>query len=120
MTIPIVKDKEDERMCEIEANKAILALKLNGGGPAHINMYTRYSHCFNVEKIPHVNAIFRHTVYDDNLPEIPNNGRIIVWVGSHADFSESLTYFVIIRADIMENMKSTVNCFADKNSGVLH
>lgn len=91
VTIPIVKDKEDERMCEIEANKAILALKLNGGGPAHINMYTRYSHCFNVEKIPHVNAIFRHTVYDDNLPEIPNNGRIIVWVGSHADFSESLT-----------------------------
>ena len=31
VTIPMVKDKEDERFCEIEANKAILALKLNGG-----------------------------------------------------------------------------------------
>lgn len=43
VTIPMVKDSEDERYCEIEANKAMLALTLNGGGPAHINMYTRYS-----------------------------------------------------------------------------
>ena len=42
VTIPMVKGKEDERYCEIEANKAILALNLNGGGPAHINMYTNY------------------------------------------------------------------------------
>ena len=39
VTIPMVKDSEDERYCEIEANKAMLALTLNGGGPAHINMY---------------------------------------------------------------------------------
>ena len=37
VTIPMVKDSEDERYCEIEANKAMLALTLNGGGPAHIN-----------------------------------------------------------------------------------
>lgn len=94
VTIPMVKDKEDERFCEIEANKAILALKLNGGGPAHINMYTRYSQNFSVKELPHVNAIFRHTVFDQKLPEIPRNERIIIFVGAHADFSERLTAVV--------------------------
>ena len=91
VTIPMVKDKEDERFCEIEANKAILALKLNGGGPAHINMYTRYSHDFTVEEIPHVNAIYRHSVFDKEWPAIPQDGRIVVRVGSHANFSDEQT-----------------------------
>ena len=91
VTIPMVKDKEDERYCEVEANKAILALKLNGGGPAHINLYTRYSHDFSVKEIPHVNAIFRHTVFDEKLPDIPRDGRIVIYVGAHADFPERLT-----------------------------
>lgn len=91
VTIPMVKDKEDERFCEIEVNKAILALRLNGGGPAHINLYTRYSHDFSIKEIPHVNAIFRHTVFDNELPEIPRDGRIIIFIGAHANFSERLT-----------------------------
>lgn len=91
VTLPMVKDKEDERFCEVEANKAILALRLNGGGPAHINLYTKYSHDFSIKEIPHVNAIFRHTVFDNEQPEIPRDGRIIVFVGAHADFSERLT-----------------------------
>lgn len=91
VTLPMVKDSEDERYCEIEANKAILALKLNGGGPAHINLYTKYSHDFSVKEIPHVNAIFRHTIFDDNMPEIPREGRIVIFIGAHKDFSERLT-----------------------------
>ncbi len=87
VTIPMVKDTEDERMCEVEANKAILALKLNGGGPAHINMYTKYSKDFSVEVLPHANAIYRHTIYDE-LPVIPKDGRVAVFVGSHANFTE--------------------------------
>lgn len=91
VTIPMVKDKEDERFCEIEANKAILALKLNGGGPAHINMYTKYSHDFRVKEIPHVNAIFRHTVFDKEWPSLPQDGRIVVRIGSHSNFTEEQT-----------------------------
>ena len=91
VTIPMVKDKEDERYCEIEANKAILALKLNGGGPAHINMYTNYSHDFTVKEIPHVNAINRHFVFDKEWPVIPQDGRIVVRVGSHANFTDEQT-----------------------------
>ena len=89
VTIPMVKDSEDERMCEIEANKAILALKLNGGGPAHINMYTKYSNIFSTKTLPAANAIFRHTS-NDELPPIPRDGRIAIVVGSHANFSDSL------------------------------
>lgn len=91
VTIPMVKDREDERMCEIEVNKAILALKLNGGGPAHINLYTNYSNNFSVKEIPNVNPIFRHTVYDEFLPEIPKVSRIIVYIGSHMNCSDRLT-----------------------------
>ena len=91
VTIPMVKDKEDERHCEVEANKAILALKLNGGGPAHINMYTRYSQNFNVKELPAAHAIYRHTASGNNLPKLPRDGRVIIYVGAHADFSDSLT-----------------------------
>lgn len=87
VTIPMVKDDEDERMCEFEANKAILALKLKGGGPVHINMYTKYSRNFNVKELPSVHVIYRHTVFDE-LPQIPKDGRVIVYVGSHANFTE--------------------------------
>lgn len=87
VTIPMVKDEEDERMCEIEANKAILALKLNGGGPSHINMYTKYSKDFSIKELPQANVIFRHTIFDE-LPPIPKDGRIAVFIGSHANFTE--------------------------------
>lgn len=94
VTIPMVKDKEDERYCEIEANKAILALFLNGGGPAHINMYTRYSQDFTIRELPHANAIYRHTVFDKKWPELPQEGKIIVRIGSHTNFSDELTKVV--------------------------
>lgn len=91
VTIPMVKDREDERFCEVEVNKAILALHLNGGGPAHINLYTGYSHNFSVKEIPNVNPIFRYNVFDKELPKIPNGLRVVIFVGSHADFSDQLT-----------------------------
>lgn len=94
VTVPMVKDKEDERFCEIEVNKAILALTLNGGGPSHINLYTRYSQDFSVKEIPNVNAIFRHTIFDKKLPDIPKGSRVVVFVGAHANFSDRLTMAV--------------------------
>lgn len=90
VTIPMVKDVEDERLCEIEANKAMLALTLDGGGPVHINMYTKYSHDFSVKEIPHVNAIYRHTVFDIEWPVLPQEGNVIVSIGAHANFTDEL------------------------------
>ena len=87
VTVPMVKDKEDERYCEIEANKAILALKLNGGGPSHINLYTCYSNNFSVFELPPANAIYRHTAFEE-LPAIPQNGRVCIFIGAHQYFQE--------------------------------
>lgn len=87
VTIPMAKTSLEERHCEIEANKAILALKLNGGGPVHINMYTEYSQDFSVKCLPLAKAIFRYTT-SDNFPELPRNKKIGVYIGSHANFTK--------------------------------
>ena len=87
VTVPMVKDPDDERMCEIEVNKAILALKLNGGGPSHINLYTNYSKDFSVIELPNANAIYRHTIFD-KLPVIEDGKRVVIFVGAHQRFTE--------------------------------
>ena len=91
VTIPMVKDAEDEKTCTTEANKAMLALKLNGGGPVLINMYTRYSHSFSTTEIAPVKVISRHTIHDQQWPELPKDGHIIVSIGSHSNFTEAQT-----------------------------
>lgn len=90
VTVPMVKDEEDEHTCMVEVNKAILALSLNGGGPSHINLYTRYSKDFSVKELPAVNVIHRHTAFDE-LPSLPHEGRVAVFVGSHQPFTERQT-----------------------------
>lgn len=91
VTLPVVKDKTDERFCEIEANKALLELRRNGGGPVHINLFTTYSGDFSVKTLPSANVIKRHFYYDA-FPEIPkDNGHIAVFIGSHNDMTNEET-----------------------------
>lgn len=85
--LPIVKDDRDEEYCIIEANKAILELRHNGGGPVHINLFTTYSKDFSVQELPKVKAIQRYHAWD-RLPEIPNV-TIAIYVGCHRDFTDS-------------------------------
>ena len=89
VNIPVVKDEVDERFCEIELNRAFEAMRLkNGGGPVHINLESRYSLNFGVERIPPARLIPTYTVRD-SLPQI-EAVRVGVFVGSHARWSESL------------------------------
>ena len=91
VALPVISNKADERFCEIEANKAMLELKRNGGGPVHINLFTTYSRNFNIKTLPPAHVIRRYS-YFDTLPEIPcGNGHIAVFIGSHKDFSEEET-----------------------------
>ncbi len=90
VTVPVVKDNTDERFCEIEVNKALLALKQHGGGPVHINLFTTYSRDYSVEELPKAHVIKRYSQYD-KLPELTNNERIAVFIGSHKPFSEEET-----------------------------
>ncbi len=90
VNLPIVKDSEDFWECEVKVNQAISELYRDGGGPVHINLPTRYSTNFEVEKLPDVRIIRRVTTAG-KFPDLPR-GRIAVLIGAHAPWSESATH----------------------------
>lgn len=90
VTVPMAKTPIEERYCEIEANKAMLALTHRGGGPAHINMYTEYNKDFSIKNLPAAHAIFRYTIFD-KLPDLPQNIKIGIDLGSHHNFTKDET-----------------------------
>lgn len=87
--IPFIKDEEDEWHAQIQMNKAISLLHLNGGGPVHINVATKQSSDFSVTQISPV-KIIKVVEHIDELPNIVT-GKIAIFVGSHYIFSEALT-----------------------------
>lgn len=84
--LPVIKDERDEMFAVMEANKAILELKRNGGGPVHINIFTTYGRDFSVKELPPVRVMKRIQAWD-TMPEIPK-GHICVYVGSHVHFTK--------------------------------
>jgi 2-succinyl-5-enolpyruvyl-6-hydroxy-3-cyclohexene-1-carboxylate synthase len=89
VALPVVKDDEDMWECEIKVNQAILALTQNGGGPAHINLPTKYSQAFDVAELPKCRAI-RRIGLADSMPEIPQ-GRVAIFIGSHPNLTPQQT-----------------------------
>lgn len=87
--LPVIKDERDEAFVTMEANKAILELRRNGGGPVHINMFTTYSRDFSVRELPPVRVMKRVQAWDA-MPEMPK-GNICVYVGSHVQFTAEQT-----------------------------
>lgn len=83
--LQIIKDDEDWWDCTIKANRAILALRSNGGGPSHINLPTLYSPNFTVESLPVVRKIDRYYSYNE-LPEIGNRD-VAIFIGTHKRMS---------------------------------
>lgn len=88
-----VRTPDDEWACMIAGNKAILELKRNGGGPAHINLITAYGYnettALTHKEIPAVRKIERYDSFV-NVPEIPS-GKIGIFVGNHLAWSKELT-----------------------------
>ena len=84
---PVVKDEETRRYCEVEVNKAILALKQNGGGPANIELEMKFPLSFKAIELPKVQKICRFTLPCDNWPELPKK-KIAVWIGAHNAFTD--------------------------------
>lgn len=85
VTAPLVTDARSELLCNLEVNKAILALTHRGGGPAHINLLTLTSGDFSVKDIAPVRAIYRFD-YATQLPILPQ-GNIAIFLGEHKEFS---------------------------------
>lgn len=87
--IDCVYTEEDEWACGVNINKALLALRINGGGPAHINLRTTYNKDFSVKALPSVKKI-THISDFKNMPSLDGFKHIAVLVGVHTKWSEEL------------------------------
>lgn len=87
--VDCVYTKEDEWECEININKALIALRKNGGGPAHINLVTTYSKDFSVKELPPVKGIRQIEDLSD-MPSLDGYKKIAILVGNHGKWSQAL------------------------------
>lgn len=87
--LPTIHNREDLKIGEVSANKAILELRHRLPGPVHINLATEYSYDFSVKTLREYRVIKRITL-EDNFPIIPN-GKIGVFIGAHLLMTEGET-----------------------------
>lgn len=85
-----VTNPDDEQDCIIQVNKALLELNHHGKGPVHINLEKTNDLDFSVEELPSCRFIQRFCK-GDKLPEIPEDKRVAIFVGSHVAFTEEET-----------------------------
>lgn len=91
--IDCIYTQEDEWACGVAINKALIALRKNGGGPVHINYVTTYSKDFSVKELPKVKGI-RYTDTLKNMPRISSDKKIAILVGAHQKWSKELSQAV--------------------------
>lgn len=86
--MPVIHDDEDRWSSMINANKALIALTRNGGGPVHINLETNYSNIFDVQELPSV----RNIIHYESLAELPefSCGNNAIIIGAHAPMGNDL------------------------------
>ena len=89
VTVDCVYTEEDEWQCAVEINKALIALRRNGGGPAHINLVTTYSPDFSCRQLPEVKKI-KYISSITNMPSLDGYKHIAVLVGVHRKWSKEL------------------------------
>lgn len=108
--LPKIKDDEDAALAELRVNMAILELKRRGGGPVHINLQAG-GNAFSVKELPTVRKIERIT-REDAFPPLPTDGRIAVYVCSHAPWTAAQT-------DALDRFCAANNAvvFCDHSSG---
>ncbi|GEO64388.1 thiamine pyrophosphate-binding protein [Companilactobacillus nantensis] len=87
--IPMIRDDEDYKACNILINKALLEIRHNGIGPVHVNLTTMYSKNFSVKNLPKTRNIERFT-QNDTLPELKSD-HVGIYVGAHVKWSKQLS-----------------------------
>lgn len=90
ITLPIIKDAEDEWDCVISVSKAILELNRAGGGPVHINLQTSSQSTYTTKELPSYRKISRF-INEDELPKLTGFSKIGVFVGAHKKWTQSET-----------------------------
>ena len=87
--IPMIKDDEDEWLCSVRINEAILELKHNTAGPVHLNLETLQAGTFDVDELP----LFRPIDRIENIKSFPklDKKKIVIFVGTHTRWDKNLT-----------------------------
>lgn len=88
-----VHSKEEEIACALKVNKALIALRKNGGGPVHINLEDTGSKDFSAEKLPDVKGI-RYVGSYSYMPSLERYGRIVILAGAHEKWTARLQELV--------------------------
>lgn len=89
VTIEPIDNEDDEWNVTNQINVALMELFDNGAGPVHINCVTRYCRDFSVVSLPNV-CVIKRILPKDIFPKLPQ-GKIGIYVGSHAKWSKELT-----------------------------
>lgn len=74
---------------QIKINRALRAMRRNGGGPIHFNLETRNNKDYTVKNLPKprvINYVDEHDKFPDLIP-----GKIAIFCGSHNVWSKDLT-----------------------------
>lgn len=87
VNLPIVNSSQDYWYVNHQVNKAILETSRHGGGPVHINLNTNYMSTFTTKQLPKVNYVKRFFYHSENLPSIPSNSKIGIFIGRHKKMS---------------------------------
>ena len=90
--LPVIYSAEEEWLCCVKANEALLDLKHHGGGPVHINLTTTYSNEYSCKELPEARFIDRICV-DDTFPKLSGE-KIAIIVGAHSKWEDRLTKLV--------------------------
>lgn len=90
--IPMIRTAEDEWFCQLEMNKALMALKAKGGGPVHIDLETDYSTDFSVMELPLVTLIDCIEAGEE-FPSLEGKQTAIL-IGAHKPFSAEETALI--------------------------
>ena len=85
----VIKRNDTEWKATTEINKAILALKKNGGGPVHLDLESAAYGSFTTKELPIVRKVDYYS-YDDELPELKKN-KVAIFVGSRKRMDGNLT-----------------------------
>ena len=99
ITLPLIKDKNDEEAWVLSVNKALTLATRKGGGPVHINLPVDLSKAlsFTTENLPDVHKIDFYQTEDllnDDVMPLKNwlHGKNIgLLIGSHRKFSQKET-----------------------------
>lgn len=73
---------EERKYCELKINKALNTVRMNGGGPVHINLITNFCKDFSTKTLPKCKTI--RVIEYTNFPEL--KGKIAIYVKSHSPF----------------------------------